>query len=78
MDPNQFVDDATADGGGVLVWADLTKFGRVSNHDLNFVVETMSSVLSKKPTSSIGYIVAPYLASDRVVNAARGERRPLC
>lgn len=73
----QFADEATSGGGGLLVWADLTKMGRMSSNDLNYVVDTMATALSKRPTNSIGFIVAPWLSSERIVNAQRGERRSL-
>ncbi|CAK9089197.1 unnamed protein product [Durusdinium trenchii] len=47
----------------------------MSSNDLNYVVDTMATALSKRPTNSIGFIVAPWLSSERIVNAQRGERR---
>lgn len=62
---------------GVVVIADLTKFGRMGNKDLNFVVGGLSHVLSKLPTRAIGLVLAPFLVSEKVGGGQRGEIRPL-
>lgn len=45
--PVQFADDTTKDSGALLLWADLTKMGRVSNNDLNTVVDVICNTLQK-------------------------------
>ena len=62
---------------GILVMADLTKFGRMGTKDLNYVVGVMSHVLSKQPTRAVGLVLCPYLVSEKVSGGQRGEIRSL-
>ena len=58
-----------------MVWADLTKFGRLSTADLNYVVSVIHKALSKMPSKSVGVILAPHLVSEKVSGGQRGEIR---
>eukprot|EP00435_Cladocopium_sp_Y103_P038374 s1039_g10.t1 len=60
---------------GVVVWADLTKFGRMDNKQLNFAVAVLDKVLSKNPTTGVGIVLAPHLVSEKVTGGLRGEIR---
>ena len=60
---------------GLLVWADLTKFGRMDNKQLNFATAVLDKVLSKNPTTAVGIILAPHLVSEKVTGGLRGEIR---
>lgn len=59
-----------------MVWADLTKFGRISTADLNYVVSATHKALSKMPSKSVAVILAPHLVSEKVSGGQRGEIRP--
>ena len=74
--PPEFIDSA-GEGVGFVVWADATKLGRLSNNDLNTMCDSMANVLTKKPLHAVGFLVAPYLCSEKVQNGSRGERRIL-
>lgn len=71
----QFVDEASRSSTALLVWCDLTKLGRVSNNDLNNAIDLISNALTKNPTKSVAFVLAPHLVSERVTNGLRGERR---
>ena len=71
----QFIDDNSREDAGFLVWCDMTKLGRLSNHDLTHTVDIIASVLQRKPTHSAAFLVAPHLPSEKVVGGLRGERR---
>lgn len=60
----------------VIVWADLTKCGRVTAKDLNFVTAVVKKGLEKLPSKSIGLLIAPVLVSERS-QGERGEWRCL-
>ena len=60
---------------GAIIWADMTKFGRVQNDDLNAVAEALRSLLQHAPKIMIGIIIAPVLTSARVAGGIRGEVR---
>lgn len=54
---------------------DATKLGRVSNSDLSDCVDLLSTILSRKPETSAGIVIAPHLISEKVGNGLRGELR---
>lgn len=58
-----------------MVWADLTKFGRLSTADLNYVVSVPHKAFSKMPSKSVGVILAQHLVSEKVSGGQRGEIR---
>ncbi|CAE7234450.1 unnamed protein product [Symbiodinium sp. CCMP2592] len=60
-----------------IVWADLTKFGRLQTEVLNEVSELLRGVLSHSPQIMVGIVVVPVLSSSRVGNGIRGELRRL-
>lgn len=61
----------------LVVWADLTKFGRMGNKDLNFVAAVIKKAISKQPSKSVALVVCPHLISERVGGDQRGEVRRL-
>ena len=61
----------------LVVWADLTKFGRMASKDLNFVAAVIKKAISKQPTKSVALVVSPHLISERVGGDQRGEVRSL-
>ena len=80
--PCQFIgtlrkDEKFRDGGGICVWADFTKFGKVTNNDLNDVLECVKSTLSRLPEKSMAFVICPHLISEKVQvqNNLRGEIR---
>ncbi|CAE7499646.1 unnamed protein product [Symbiodinium sp. CCMP2592] len=73
--PYQWMNGTRPDA--VIVWADLTKFGRVSNDTVNDLAELMRGVLQHSPQRSVGIIIVPVLASAKVANGIRGEIRRL-
>lgn len=60
-----------------VVWADLTKFGRMDNKQLNWATGIIEKALSKTPAKSIAIVIAPHLTSEKVSNGSRGEIRSL-
>ena len=72
--------DKYADGGGIVFWLDYTKFGRVSNNDLNETLDLVKTGLSRQPEKSVAFIVCPHLISEKVQvqNNLRGEIRTDC
>lgn len=71
----QFVAARKATAGALVVWADLTKFGRLGVNDLNFVVTIVHKALSKVPTKGVAILIAPHLVSEKVSGGQRGEVR---
>lgn len=77
-DPCQFIESMSgAHNASFIVWADLSKCGRLSMAELNQAVETIGLVLQKKPLCSVAVVVCPILPSERVKNGIRGEVRYL-
>ena len=72
----QFISARKAGAGALVVWADLTKFGRLSTSDLKYVVTATHKALSKMPSKSAAVILAPHLVSEKVSGGQRGEIRP--
>ncbi len=60
-----------------IVWADLTKWGRMSQTDVNVVAEYIKGALAVSPETSIAVIFPPVLASSQVNGGLRGEFRRL-
>ncbi|CAL1143924.1 unnamed protein product [Cladocopium goreaui] len=71
----QFIASRKSSAGALLVWADLTKFGRLGTSDLNYVVSIAHKALSKMPAKSIAFFIAPHLVSEKVSGGQRGEIR---
>ncbi|CAL1132158.1 unnamed protein product [Cladocopium goreaui] len=71
----QFVAARKATAGALVVWADLTKFGRLGVSDLNFVVSIIHKALSKVPTKGVAILIAPHLVSEKVSGGQRGDVR---
>ncbi|CAL1133840.1 unnamed protein product [Cladocopium goreaui] len=61
--------------GGLILWLDYTKYGRLSNNDLNDTLEIARSMLAKFPTRSCMLVICPHLTSEKVQNGLRGELR---
>ena len=51
------------------------KYGRLSGKDLDDIASRMKKALTRKTSHACGFILAPYLVSERVVNGMRGELR---
>lgn len=51
--------------GGVILWLDYSKFGTLSNNELNNTVNIVAKALAVMPENSCCFIVAPLLASER-------------
>ncbi|CAK9086813.1 Uncharacterized protein SCF082_LOCUS41059 [Durusdinium trenchii] len=60
---------------GFIVWADMTKFGRMDNKQRNFATAIIHKVLSRNPTTAIAIVLAPHLTSEKVSGGHRGEIR---
>lgn len=73
--PVQFMSDIFSQNGGVVVWVDLMKFGRLAGHELDTMASTLKKVLSRKSSHSCAFLLAPFLSSDKVSNGIRGEVR---
>ena len=69
----QFVAARKATAGSLVVWADLTKFGRLGVNDLNYVVSIIHKALSKMPTKGVAILIAPHLVSEKVSGGAQGR-----
>ena len=61
----------------MVYWLDYTKFGRVSNNDLNETLELVKTGLSRHPERSVAFVICPHLISEKVQvqNSLRGEIR---
>ena len=63
----------------VIVWSDLTKYGRLQTDDMNNRAEAVRVILNHWPNVSIGVIIVPVLSSSKVGAGVRGElRSPGC
>ncbi|CAL1173949.1 unnamed protein product [Cladocopium goreaui] len=51
--------------GSVIIWLDYTKYGTLSNTDLNNTVALAQKAMSQMPEQSCCFAIAPLLASDR-------------
>ncbi|CAL1149068.1 unnamed protein product, partial [Cladocopium goreaui] len=62
---------------GLLVWLDFTKFGRLSNTDLNETLELLQLALSRIPDRAAAFVICPHLISEKVAvqGNLRGELR---
>ena len=60
-----------------MIWADLTKFGRLTSDAVNDVAEVMRKLLSHKPDIMVGVLIVPILASAKLAGGIRGEIRLL-
>ena len=58
---------------GVIVWADLTKSGRLQKDDFDNITEAIRNLLQHNPSKMSGVIIVPVLPSDRVAAGIRGE-----
>ena len=54
-----------AKNAGVIIWIDYTKFGTLSNADLNNTVNLAQKAMSQMPEQSCCFAIGPLLASDR-------------
>lgn len=61
--------------GCAVIWADLMKFGRISGKDLDEVATRLKKTLTRKPSHTCAFVLAPYLVSERVVNGEWGQGR---
>lgn len=75
FEPWQFMTSILAPSGVVIMWVDLMKYGRVSSKDLDDVTNKIKKVLSRKPSHTCCFLLAPFLISERVQNGHRGELR---
>lgn len=74
--PCQFLTEICSSNGGVVVWVDMMKLGRVQSKQLDDVASRLKKILSRKPSHTMGFVVAPYLTSSRTLNGSlRGEIR---
>ena len=60
-----------------VVWADLTKLGRLKSDDVNEICDLIRSILSHSPGIMVGVLIVPVLASSKVASGLRGEIRLL-
>ena len=65
---------ADADDAAVLIFADMTKFGKLSNLDLNNTIDYIKKGVSRLPGRSVAIVVAPYLIAAKS-SGLRGEMR---
>lgn len=61
----EFMDEMKGKNAGVIVWLDYTKYGTLSNTDLNNTVALAQKAMSQMPEQSCCFAIAPLLASDR-------------
>ncbi|CAK9076494.1 unnamed protein product, partial [Durusdinium trenchii] len=57
----------------VLVWCDFMKMGRLSKTDIQDTTELIQLALKKRPTSSVAFVISPFLTSEKVTSGHRGE-----
>ena len=60
-----------------VIWADLTKFGRLTGDAVNDVAEVMRKLLAHEPGIMVGVLIIPILASAKLARGIRGEIRLL-
>jgi hypothetical protein len=79
LEPCQFVNSVSKldKFAGLLVWLDFTKFGRLSNTDLNETLELLQLALSRIPDRAAAFVICPHLISEKVTvqGNLRGELR---
>lgn len=61
---------------GLIAWLDWTKYGTLSNNDLNDYIELMALIMKRKPLKSCGIVICPYMVSEKTgTGGLRGEIR---
>ena len=79
LEPCQFISSVNKldKFAGLLVWLDFTKFGRLSNTDLNETLELLQLALSRVPERAAAFVICPHLISEKVAvqGNLRGELR---
>lgn len=71
----EFITDVSADSGGLVIWQDMTKMGKVSSKEMSAMVDTIAALVRKKPASTIGFITSPVLISEKLANNTRDMMR---
>lgn len=71
----EFMQDLSAKDGGVVVWQDMTKLGKISGKDLSYCADNLGNILRYHPNKSIAFVVAPILISEKTSNNSRDEMR---
>lgn len=69
--------DKFKNDGGVVVWLDYTKYGKLTNGDLNDSLDLMKACMARCPEKVVGFIICPFLVSEKasVQGSLRGEIR---
>lgn len=71
----EFLLDLQSESGGLLVWQDFTKLGKLSSKELNTFADILYNALRQRPTMSAGLLMCPVLVSEKVSSTYRGEIR---
>ena len=71
----QFTNDIGRNAGGVIIWCDFSKLGKVSGKELNAFADVIANMLRLKPASTCAFAVAPILISEKVSSHWRDELR---
>ncbi|CAK9081405.1 unnamed protein product [Durusdinium trenchii] len=71
----EMVHDMADKGGGIIIWQDFTKLGKVSGKELNNFTDMISGMLRLRPTMSAAFVTAPILISEKISNNIRDEMR---
>ena len=74
LQPCQMSKELEAKSGAMLVWQDMTKYGKVSGKELDGMTNSMAHALRLQPAKSAGFITCPVLVST-VANNIRDEMR---
>ena len=61
----EFIASLNAENGSLIVWLDYMKCGVVSNDDLNNSASLLAKALGALPERSVGFVIAPFLQSER-------------
>ena len=69
--------DKFKNDGGVVVWLDYTKYGKLTNTDLNDSLDLMKACMARSPEKVVAFIICPFLVSEKaaVQGSLRGEIR---
>jgi len=61
----EFLKELGKASGALLVWQDLTKLGKISGKDLNYMADMLGNFLRQNPVMAAGFVTCPIMVPEK-------------